>query len=105
LKIGCYYSIIPKGVETGDYNMFALAIFDSGNYALNLCRILERKGYVFELISTPCRIASTGCSYCIKFPMEFMNVIINEGTANNMPVREIYRIVSQPSRNLYEKVL
>lgn len=85
--------------------MFGIAIFDSGNYALNLCSILERKGFVFELVSTPCRIARSGCSYCLKFPMEYMDVIINEGRANNIVVREIYRIVNQSARNLYEKVL
>ncbi len=41
------------------YDMDGLAIMDSGNYALKLCAMLARKGYVFEVVSTPCQIART----------------------------------------------
>lgn len=85
--------------------MFGIAIVDSGNYALHLCRILERKGYVFEVVSTPCHIAKNGCGYCIKFPLEFMNLVLQEGKANNIAIREIYRIVKLPYKNVYEKVI
>ncbi len=84
--------------------MDGIAIVDSGNYALSLCRILERKGYVFEVVSTPCHIAKNGCGYCIRFPLEYMNLIIEEGKANNIIVREIYRIVNLGMKNRYEKV-
>jgi hypothetical protein len=85
--------------------MFGIAIFDSGNYAMNLCRILEKKGFVFEVVSTPCQIARNGCSYCLKFPFEFKDVIIKEGAANNIVVREVYRVVSQITKNRYDRVL
>lgn len=84
--------------------MHGIAIMDSGNIALRLCGILERKGYVFEVVSTPCHIAKTGCSYCLRFPFEYLDVIINEAKANNMSVREIYRVIPQYNRNKYERV-
>lgn len=84
--------------------MLALAMFSSGNHAFNLCRILERKGYVFEVVSTPCQIARDGCGYCIRFPLEYMDLIINEAMANNMIVREIYKIVPMFTKHKYEKI-
>ena len=84
--------------------MECLAILISGNYAVNLCRVLERKGYVFEVVSTPCQIAKEGCGYCIKFPFEYMDLIIGEGTANRMPVREIYKITPMFTKNKYERI-
>ena len=84
--------------------MYCLAILESGNYAFNLCSILERKGYVFEVISTPCQIAKGGCGYCIKLPLEDKDIIINEGTASKIYIREIYRIIPMFSKNKYERI-
>ncbi len=84
--------------------MYCIAILSSGNYAFNLCRILEKKGYVFEVVSTPCQIAKGGCSYCIKFPCEFKDVVINEGIRSGMYVREIFSIVPMFTKNKYERV-
>ena len=81
-----------------------IAIVDSGNYAMSLCRILERKGYVFEVVSTPCQIARNGCGYSLRFPLEFMNLVLEEGKANNIVVREIYRVIRLGMKNRYEKV-
>jgi len=85
--------------------MYGIAILDSGNFALKLCSILEKKGYVFEVVSTPCHIATNGCSYCIRFPMEHIDVIIDESMGNNIAVREIYRVVNQVTRNKYERIV
>lgn len=85
--------------------MFGIAIVDSGNYAMKFCSILEKKGYVFEVISTPCQIAKDGCGYCIKFPLELKDVIIDEGKAHNIAVREIYRIVNMVTKNRYERLV
>ena len=84
--------------------MYSLAILDSGNHAFSLCRVLERKGYVFEVVAIPCQIARGGCGYCIKLPRELEEFIINEGIANNTKVREMYRIIPMGTRNRYEKV-
>lgn len=84
--------------------MDCIAIVDSGNYAFSLCRALEKKGYVFEVISTPCQIARNGCGYCIKLPVEFKDVLLNEGNANHIPVREIYTIEKFMTRNRYKKI-
>ena len=84
--------------------MDCVAILDSSNYVFKLCSVLERKGYVFEIISTPCQIAKGGCGYCIKFPEQHRNMIINEGMMNSTLVREIYRIVPLFTRNKYEQM-
>ncbi|NJD02424.1 MAG: DUF3343 domain-containing protein [Ruminiclostridium sp.] len=84
--------------------MYGIAILDSGNIAMNFCRLLEKKGYVFEVVSTPCQIATSGCGYCLRFPMEYLNLVIDEGKANNIYVREIYRVVRLGIKNRYEKV-
>jgi hypothetical protein len=84
--------------------MDGIAIMDSGNYALKLCSILEKKGYVFEVISTPCHIAKNGCSYCLRFPLEFRDMILQEALLNNIAVREMYRVIPQITRNKYERI-
>lgn len=82
-----------------------LAILKSGNYAFALCRALERKGYVFEVVSTPCQIAREGCGYCLKFPESYMDVVTNEGNANRLVILEIYRIQPGFNKNRYIKIL
>lgn len=82
----------------------ALAILDSGNYAYSLCRVLEKKGYDFEIVPTPCCIAKSGCGLCIKFPLKHKEVLINEGFMNRIIVREIYKIVSNKNKKKYVKV-
>lgn len=84
--------------------MYCVAILDSGNYVFNLCSVLEKKGYVFEVVSIPCHIAKSGCGYCLKFPFEYMDMVINEAKAINTPVREIYKIVPMFSKNQYTKI-
>ena len=84
--------------------MNGIAIMDSGNYALKLCNIFEKKGYVFEVISTPCHIAKNGCSYCLRFPLEFKEFILQEARLNQIAVREIYSVEPQLTRNKYERV-
>jgi hypothetical protein len=76
----------------------------SGNYAYSLCRALEQKGYVFEVVSTPCQIAKDGCGYCLKFPEQYMTVVLGQARESRIEVREIYRIVPLFSKNKYEKV-
>jgi hypothetical protein len=84
--------------------MNCLVLFDSGNYVFNLCRILEQKGYVFEIISTPCHIAKSGCGYCLKIPEKFIELVLKEASINKTPVREIYRIIPTAYKNKYEKI-
>jgi hypothetical protein len=84
--------------------MNCLAILDSGNYTFSLCRILETKGYVFEVISTPCQIAKGGCGYCLRFPIEFLNLVISEGKQNRLFIREVYKVIPMFNKNKYEKL-
>ncbi|HHW49754.1 MAG TPA: DUF3343 domain-containing protein [Clostridiaceae bacterium] len=84
--------------------MECLAIFDSGNYAFNFCSIMEKKGYVFEVVSTPCQIAKSGCGYSLKFPIEYKDLVIKTADEYKMPVREIYKIIPLFSKNKYEKI-
>ena len=84
--------------------MYSLAILDSGNYAFRLCNILERRGFEIEVVSVPCQIAKDGCSYCLKFPLEYKDEIICTGSENGLIVREIYNIVPMFSKNKYERI-
>lgn len=84
--------------------MFGIAIVDSGNYALQLCSILERKGYVFEVISTPCQIAKGGCGYCLKFPLEYKDLVLQQAQTNGIMIREMYQVVPQVMKNKYVKI-
>jgi hypothetical protein len=84
--------------------VFAIAIMDSGNYALKLCTILERMGYVFEVVPTPCHIARNGCSYCLKFPLEFRELVLQQALLNKITIREMYRIEPRLTKNNYVKI-
>lgn len=84
--------------------MYCIGTVDSGNFALNLCRILETKGYVVEVIPTPCRIAKDGCGYCLRFPEEYMNVVLDEAKSSNIRIREIYRVIPAGTRNRYDRI-
>lgn len=84
---------------------YLLAILDSGNYVFNLCRTLENKGYVFEVVATPCQIAKSGCGYCLKFPDEYKDLVVDEAKENGFKVREIYKITNSFAKNIYEKII
>lgn len=84
--------------------MECIVNFNSGNYALELFRILEKQGYAFELISTPCHIASSGCGYSIKIPAEYKEMVIREGLANGIKVNAVYEIIPGYTRNKYKLV-
>ncbi|MGE5613056.1 MAG: DUF3343 domain-containing protein [Bacillota bacterium] len=84
--------------------MDGIAIVDSGNYALKLAAILEKKGYFFEVASTPCHIAKSGCSYCLKFPLEYKDLVLREAFLNKIVIREIYKIEPQLMHNNYIKI-
>ncbi|HOA54827.1 MAG: DUF3343 domain-containing protein [Acetivibrionales bacterium] len=84
--------------------MYGIAILDSGNYALRLCSILERKGYVFEVVPTPCHIAKDGCGYCLRFPLEFKDIVLQEALLNNLVIREMYKVEPQMFKNNYVKI-
>lgn len=84
--------------------MDCLAVYDSGNYTIRMCRHFERKGYVFEVVSLPCRISSRGCGYCLKFPEEYSDMVISESRALKYPVRELYRVICGQFKNKYEKI-
>lgn len=84
--------------------MEGIAILDSGNYALKLCSIFEKKGYVFEVVSTPCQLAKNGCSYCLRFPIEFSDMVLQEALLNNIAVREMFKVIPQLTKNKYERI-
>ncbi len=84
--------------------MYGLAIFDSGNYAYNLARILEQKGYECEIVPIPCQIAKNGCGQCIKFKISDLNALLNESASSKIVVRELYKIGIKNNKNEYIKI-
>lgn len=83
--------------------MYYLAIVDSGNYAYKLCDILNNKGYNVEVVQTPCKLAKSGCSYCIKLSPQYKDIVIKEGIKENIYIREIYKVIPSKDKNIYEK--
>lgn len=84
--------------------VWSIAIVNSGNHALSFCSILEKKGYYFEVVATPCKIAKEGCSYSIKFPSQYKDVLLSEAHKNGVMIREIYEIVPELMKNIYKKI-
>jgi hypothetical protein len=82
-----------------------IALYDSGNYAYRMCRVFEQQGIVFEVISTPCKVSSTGCGYCLLFPEEYLNLVVAQSSVNYCPVREAYRVVMRDERKNYIRVI
>lgn len=84
--------------------MKCIAILETGNYVYKLDSALERKGFKFEIVSTPCRVAKGGCGLCLKFPEEYLSVVMNEANACNTPIRGVYRIIPGSSKNKYQRI-
>ena len=81
-----------------------VAIFDSGNYVFNVCRILEKKGYVFEVTATPCQIAKGGCGYCLRFPEDYKDIVVDTARDSGFLLREMYKVVPLFNKNKYERL-
>lgn len=84
--------------------MDCLGLMESGNYVYHICRQFEKKGIVLEVVPVPCKIAHGGCGYCLKFPYELIADVKAAGIANNMPIREIYKMIPQLMRIDYVKL-
>lgn len=84
--------------------MYGLAIFDSGNYAYNLVRILEEKDIECEIVPIPCQIAKNGCGQCVKFKLMDKEKLLEESKNARIPVREIYKIEIKNGKNEYNKI-
>jgi len=84
--------------------MNCLALLESGNYVINLCRALERNGFVFEVVSTPCQISKGGCGYSLKFPCEYKNIVLDFARKLNYKVLEIYSTNDMITKFTYEKI-
>ena len=84
--------------------MYCLALTDSGNYTMNLNRILKNRGLGFDVIATPSKLSRGNCGYCLKFEEEYLDDVINAGRTNNIPVKEIYRVSIYNNKNTYEKI-
>ena len=84
--------------------MKCIAILDSGNLVYKLDSELRKRGYRFEVISTPCHIAKGGCGLCLKFPEEFLKVVMVGALESNTPIKEVYRVIPMFSKNKYKRI-
>ena len=84
--------------------MYCLALTDSGNYTMNLKRILQDKGFMFEVIATPSRLSRGNCGYSLKFEENYIDNVIIAGRVNNIPIKEIYRVRVYNNKTSYEKI-
>jgi len=84
--------------------MKCIAILDSGNYVYKLDSLLEKRGYKFDVVSTPCHIAKGGCGLCLKFPEEFLEVVKAGAIECNTPIKGVYMIADGHSKNKYRRI-
>lgn len=84
--------------------MKCIAILETGNYVYKLESALERKGYKFDIVSTPCNVAKGGCGLCLKFPEEYLPVVRREATECNTPIKAVYRIIPGFAKNRYHRI-
>lgn len=84
--------------------MECLALLDSGNYVFRFNTILTQLGYPVEVIPTPCTLAKEGCGYCLRFPEQYMNFIIQLGVESNIHVRRIYSVNNVNYKNVYKAI-
>jgi hypothetical protein len=76
----------------------------SGNYVYKLNSELQRKGYEFEVVSTPCHVARGGCGLCLKFPEEYFEMVRDEADEIKTPVKEAFRVIPGFNKNKYERI-
>lgn len=84
--------------------MKCIAILDSGNLVYKLDSELKKRGYKFEVVSTPCHIAKGGCGVCLKFPEQFLEAVVVVANESNTPIREMYRVIPNFSKNKYRRI-
>lgn len=84
--------------------MKCIAILESGNYVFKLDSALEKRGYKFEIVATPCNITKGGCGLCLKFPEEYLRVVEDEANTCNTPIKAIYRVVPGFTKNRYHRI-
>jgi len=84
--------------------MYCLAIMNSGNQAVRLAELFEKKGIRLEVVSTPCKIAIEGCSYCLQFPEEMLNEIKETAAEKDIKIQSIYLKRKEALINKYEKI-
>ncbi len=76
-------------------------ICDSGNYAIKLSKLLEKEGYYSEVTSTPCKLATGGCSYCVKCGCNLLETVKRVAKENGIQVRNIYEVRPELLKNNY----
>lgn len=76
-------------------------ICDSGNYAIKLSKRLEQQGYYSEVTSTPCKLATGGCSYCVKCAGNLLETVKRVAKENNIRIRAIYEVRPELLKNNY----
>lgn len=84
--------------------MYCLAIMSSGNQAVRLAELFEKRGIRLEVVSTPCKIAVEGCSYCLQFPEEMLNEIKGIAAEKDIKIQSIYLKIKDTFLNKYEKI-
>lgn len=81
-----------------------LVVFMSGNHAVLVKEELKKQRISVSIEATPCSIAKEGCSYCIKVPKEHLEKVLNQVTACQVPIRDVYAIVFRKGKKKYEKI-
>lgn len=76
-------------------------ICDSGNYAIKLSRELTKEGCNSEVTSTPCKLATGGCSYCVKCNCAQRELVQQVAKKQNIRIRAAYEVRPELLKNNY----
>lgn len=78
-----------------------IVVCESGNYSMRLSELLAKEGYYSEVTSTPCKLASGGCSYSVKFSCGILNEVMDVAAKNGIKIKAAYEIEPQMLKNNY----
>ena len=81
-----------------------IVICDSGNFCMRLSDLLSKEGYYNEVTSTPCKLASGGCSYSVKFSCSLYNKVKEVAARNRINIRQAYKVDPQLLKNNYVRL-
>ena len=76
-------------------------ICDSGNYAIKLSRELAKEGCNSEVTSTPCKLATGGCSYCVKCDCAKQETVRRVAQKHGISIRAAYEVRTELLKNNY----
>lgn len=82
-----------------------LAVTGSITTASRLSKELEKNGCLSShVVHTPSSVASGGCSYAVKVPIEYMSLILNAASQTGIKLKKLYREHLEDGERIYDDI-